>query len=104
MLIIPVFLFREIRFLIRHPKTFSPLATILWVLITAASIPFMENKPTLGLVPVIHAIAVGVYYWAKWYKPITKGPKKQRVKQPHGPRRYRTAKEIDDIIKKITSK
>ena len=35
--------------------------------------------------------------------PKKKEEKRPREHRPHGPRHYRTAKEIDNIIKKITS-
>lgn len=102
-LIIPVFLFREVWYLCKHPKAFSPLAAVVWFLIALTSVFFMENNPTVAVVPLIHAISVGVYYWIRDYRDDSMRPPLMRVRRRKGPRRYRTAKEVDAIIKKITA-
>jgi len=64
-LIIPAFIFYEGGYLICHPWTFNWTATIVWATITAISLIFVREGPILGIVPVIHCVAIMVYYWVK---------------------------------------
>ena len=126
LLIIPWFLFVEINYLFKHPWTFNLTAALVWAVITGFSALFVADDWRLGLVPVIHAAAVGVYYILKinlnrrrpavmklhhqhYYGGAHHHKQKYRnLKRPGdafapGPRRYHTPKEIVEIIKKITS-
>jgi hypothetical protein len=65
LLILPAFVLREGIYLVRHPKTFSGLAALLWLVITGTSVFFIGKGWKLGLVPVIHVIGIAVYYFVK---------------------------------------
>lgn len=67
-IIIPVFILTEGPYLIRHPKTFNTLASILWVFITGISFLFIPNIRTLPIIPIIHAVAIAIYYLVKLHR------------------------------------
>jgi len=64
-LIIPAFLLTEGRYLFKHPKTFSWPAAFVWLLVTGFSFIFVGSERTLGLVPLIHVVAIALYYFIK---------------------------------------
>ena len=64
-LIVPWFVIMEGIYLLRHPRTFNGLAAFLWVVISGASGFVIYDGRNLGLVPVFHVVAIGVYYFVK---------------------------------------
>jgi len=62
LLIIPVFVFVEGKRLLRRPKTFNGLAALVWFVITASSFIFVLNNKMLGFIPIVHVVAIMVYY------------------------------------------
>jgi hypothetical protein len=79
LLIIPAFIFYEGRYLIRHPWTFNWTATIVWATITAIGFIFVREGPILGIVPVIHCVAIMAYYYLK----INLNRRRPRVMELH---------------------
>ena len=65
LLAVPVFVVTEGIYLVRHPRTFSGLASFLWAVMTGISFLFIGNTWTLPWVPVMHIVAIGVYYFVK---------------------------------------
>ena len=65
LLALPLFVVTEGIYLVRHPRTFSGLAALVWFLITGISFLFIGNTRTLPWVPVMHVVAIGVYYFVK---------------------------------------
>ena len=65
MLIVPVFLLREGIYLARDPKTFNGLAAFVFLVVAGIGLIFTRNERTLGLVPVIHVVAIALYYIIK---------------------------------------
>lgn len=64
-LIVPWFVIVEGIYLLRHPRTFNGVAAFLWAAITGSSVFFIGKDWKLGLVPVIHVVAIVVYYGVK---------------------------------------
>jgi hypothetical protein len=64
---IPVFLFTEIRYLIRHPWTFNWTAWVAWVVITGASFILTRSEKTLGYTWLGWGAAIFIYYQVKIY-------------------------------------
>ena len=65
LLIVPCFVVSEGIYLLRHQRTFNGLAAFLWAVITGTSVFFIGKDWKLGLVPVIHVVAIAVYYLVK---------------------------------------
>jgi hypothetical protein len=126
---LPIAIITEIIYLIRHPWTFNWIATIVWTIITGIGLLLFRSEKTIGFSPFVLGGALFTYYSLKinlnrrrpgvmkrhhehYYSGThhhkqqqrTRYPKKKGTYPNRGPRPYRTAKEIDDIIKKITSK
>jgi hypothetical protein len=126
---LPIAIITEIIYLIRHPWTFNWTATIVWATITGIGFLLFRSEKTIGFSPFVFCGAFFAYYSLKinlnrrrpevmkrhrehyyshsgthHHKQWTRYPKKGGIHPTKGPRRYRTVKEIDNIIKKITSK
>lgn len=68
LLIVPWFVVVEGIYLLRHPRTFSGPAAFLWGVITGCSAIFIRDDWGIGLVPVIHIVAIMVYYFVKLHR------------------------------------
>jgi len=62
---LPILLFREIVYLIRHPWTFNWTATLVWSIITAIGLLLFRIEKTIGLAPFVWGVAIMVYYYLK---------------------------------------
>lgn len=121
------FIFEEIIYLVRHPWTFNWIATLAWLLMIGIGVLAIQNNTHPAIPVILFIFSFPTYYWLKielnrrrpgvmkrhhkhYYtasdhrKQRNSYPRKSRGKRPPGQKPYRTGKEIDDIIKKITSK
>ena len=64
-LIVPWFVVSEGIYLLRHPRTFNGLAAFVFLVVVGIGFIFARNERTLGLVAVIHVVAIGLYYTIK---------------------------------------
>jgi hypothetical protein len=67
-LIVPLFVIKEGIYLLKHPRTFSGLAALLWAVITGASGFLIYDWKHLEFVPIFHVVAIGVYYVVKGWR------------------------------------